>query len=341
MKPQNFLFFLGMNTNCTLAQIGAVLQERQRFLVVSHFRPDGDAIGCSLAMGLCLQQLGKDVTVWNEDGLPERFAFLPGSTLVTQPPEVPVAFDVVVVLDTAVRERVGARTLAVIAPGALWLNLDHHVSNDRKGDLVYVDTSAPAAGQILFELFEQCSLPLGRDIADSLYAAISTDTGSFQYPSTTARTYEIAAALVREGVAVGGINQSLYENCPRRRLELQRALYDVLRFDFGDRVASFALTQAVASQLGAIPDDTEGLIEGIRRVEGVLVAVFFEELSADMVRISLRSKDVRMDVCKICAEFGGGGHILAAGARIAGTLSTVQERVFAVIARHLEALPKV
>jgi len=328
-----------MNTNCTLAEIRAVLQERQRFLVISHFRPDGDAIGCSLAMGLFLQKLGKDVTVWNEDGLPERFDFLPGSSLVTPSPEAPVAFEVVVVLDTAVRERVGARTLGAIAPGALWLNLDHHVSNDRKGDLVYVDTSAPAAGQILFELFEQSGLPLGRDIAEALYVAISTDTGSFQYPSTTARTYEIAAALVREGVSVGSVNQSLYERCPRRRLELQRALYDVLRFDFGDRVASFALTQAMAAKIGAIPDDTEGLIESIRKVEGVLVAVFFEELSADMIRISMRSKDVRMDVCKICGEFGGGGHILASGARISGTLSEVQERVLSAIARHLEALP--
>jgi phosphoesterase RecJ-like protein len=193
----------------------------------------------------------------------------------------------------------------------------------------------------LFELFEQCALPVGREIAEALYVAISTDTGSFQYPSTTARTYEIAAALVRQGVPVGSINQSLYENCPRRRIELQRALYDVLRFDFGDRVASFALTQAVAAQVGAIPDDTEGLIESIRRVEGVVVAVFFEELNADMVRISMRSKDVRMDVCKICGEFGGGGHILAAGARIAGTLSVVQERVLSAIARHLEALPTV
>ncbi|MEI6872439.1 MAG: bifunctional oligoribonuclease/PAP phosphatase NrnA [Verrucomicrobiota bacterium] len=325
--------------NCTLAQFAAVLQEKQRFLVVSHFRPDGDAIGCSLAMGLCLKQMGKDVSVWNEDGLPERFAFLPASSLVVQPPAAPVAFEVVLVLDTAVRERVGPNTLAAIAPGALWLNLDHHVSNDRKGDLVFVDTSAPAAGQILFELFNECGLPLNREISDSLYVAISTDTGSFQYPSTTARTYEIAAALVRHGVEVGAINQSLYENTPRRRLELQRALYDVMRFDFEDRVASFSLTLSVAAQLGVVPDDTEGLIESLRRVEGVLVAVFFEEISADLVRISLRSKDARMDVCRICGEFGGGGHVLAAGARVSGSLAVVQERVLGAVARHLEALP--
>ncbi|NBV86840.1 MAG: hypothetical protein EBS01_11420, partial [Verrucomicrobia bacterium] len=240
--------------NCTLAQIADVLRERQRFLVVSHFRPDGDAIGCSLAMGLFLKQMGKDVTVWNEDGLPERFAFLAGASLVCRPPAVPVSFEAVLVLDTAVRERVGPQTLASIAPGALWLNIDHHVSNDRKGDLVYVDVSAPAAGQILFELFNECGLPIDREIANSLYAAISTDTGSFQYPSTTARTYEIAAALVRQGVDVGAINQSLYENTPRRRIELQRALYDVMRFDFGDRVASFCLPLSVASQLGVVPD---------------------------------------------------------------------------------------
>jgi len=333
--------FSELNMNCTFAQIEALLRDKKKFLVVSHFRPDGDAVGCSLAMGICLQRLGKNVTVWNEDGLPERFAFLPGAGLLTRPPEgTQQAFDVVLVLDTAVRERVGPKTLGAVASGAVWVNIDHHVSNDRKGDFVYVDTSAPAAGQILFELITQCSLPIDRDIAESLYCAISTDTGSFQYPSTTARTYEIAAALVRHGVEVGTINQRLYENTPRRRLELKRALFDVMRFDFGDRVASFALSLDVAGRLGVIPDDTEGLIDSLRCVEGVLVAAFFEEMSAELVRISLRSKDARLDVCKICGEFGGGGHVLAAGARVSGSLEAVQESVLAAIARHLEVFTR-
>ncbi len=328
-----------MNSNSTLDAIASVLRNKQRFLVLSHFRPDGDAIGCALAMGLCLKEMGKEVKVWNEDGLPQRFAFLQQSALINTPPQAAEAFEVVIVLDTAVRNRVGARCLEKIAPGALWINIDHHVSNDRLGDLLYIDSAAPAAGQILFELFQQCGLPLTAPMADALYAAISTDTGSFQYPNTTARTYEIAAELVRLGVNIGAINQALYENSPRRRLELLRALLNVLRFSSGERVASFALSAQTAFDLGTIPDDTEGLIDTIRSIEGVVVAAFFEELEGGLIRLSLRSKDARVDVCAICGEFGGGGHTLASGARVAGTLSEVQERVLAAIDRHMSALP--
>jgi phosphoesterase RecJ-like protein len=327
-----------MNSNATLASIASVLRDKQRFLVLSHFRPDGDAIGCALAMGLCLKQLGKDVQVWNEDGLPQRFTFLQESALITKPPQTSEVFDVVLILDTAVRNRAGAQCLQKISPGALWINIDHHVSNDRLGDLLYIDTAAPAAGQILFELFQECALPLTTPMANALYAAISTDTGSFQYPNTTARTYEIASELVRLGVNVGAINQALYETSPRRRLELLRSLLNVLRFNSKERVASFALSAQTARELGTIPDDTEGLIDTIRSIEGVIVAAFFEELEDGLVRLSLRSKDARVDVCAICAEFGGGGHTLASGARVSGSLADVQERVLAAIERHMSAL---
>ena len=327
-----------MNSNASLESIAAVLREKRRFLVLSHFRPDGDAIGCALAMGLCLKNLGKEVQVWNEDGLPARFEFLKESSMLSMPPAEVQSFEAVIVLDTAVRNRAGARCLEKIAPGALWINIDHHVSNDRLGDLVHIDTAAPAAGQILFELFSQCGFPLTEPMANALYAAISTDTGSFQYPNTTARTYEIAAALVRLGVNVGGINQALYENSPRRRLELLRALLNVLRFSSGDRVASFALSAKTARELGTIPDDTEGLIDTIRSIEGVVVAAFFEELEGGLIRLSLRSKDPRIDVCEICKEFGGGGHTLASGARVQGALEQVQETVLAAIEHHMRFL---
>jgi phosphoesterase RecJ-like protein len=323
------------NSNCTFSEIGAVLVERSRFLVLSHIRPDGDAIGCSLAMTLCLKAMGKDVTVWNEDGLPERFHFLPESKLIVRPPKLPVSFDVVLVLDTAVRNRAGENCLGAVAPGALWINIDHHISNDRKGDLVYVDAEAPAAAQVLFELFQHCSLPVSGAMAQALYTGISTDTGSFQYSSTTARTYEIAAQLVRCGVAPGEINTQLYQTNPRRRLELKRELLNLLRFSAEDRVASFALSAETVRRLGTIPDDTEGLIDTLREIEGVVVAAFFEELEGGMIRISLRSKDPLVNVCTVCAEYGGGGHMMAAGARIPGELAAVQENVLASIARHL------
>lgn len=327
-----------MQANSPLEAIAAIIREKKRFLVLSHIRPDGDAIGCSLSMGLCLKELGKSVEVWNEDGLPQRFEFLENASLVTKPPSSPKAFEVVLVLDTAVRNRAGTQCLANVAPGALWINIDHHISNDRLGDIVHIDTNAPAAGQILFELFSQTGLPITKEMANALYVAISTDTGSFQYPNTTARSYEIGAALVRLGVNVGAINQALYENNPRRRLELLRSLLNVLQFSSAERVASFALSTTTASALGTIPDDTEGLIDTIRSIEGVIVAAFFEELDGGMVRLSLRSKDPRIDVCKICREFGGGGHTLASGARVSGTLDAVQEAVLASIDRHMGVL---
>ncbi len=304
-------------------------------MVLSHIRPDGDAIGCSLAMALCLKAIGKSVSVWNEDGLPQRFEFLPESGLVSSPPQAPTSFDVVLLLDTATRERAGANCLASVAPGAIWINIDHHVSNDRKGDLVYVDPEAPAAAQVLFELFRHCSLPVSKAVAQALYTGISTDTGSFQYESTTARTYEIAAELVRLGVAPGEINTQLYQTNPRRKLELKRTLLNLLRFTSGDRVASFALSLETVKKLGTIPDDTEGLIDTLREIEGVTVAAFFEELDGGLVRVSLRSKDPRVNVCEVCAEYGGGGHKMAAGARISGELAAVQEEVLASIERRL------
>lgn len=327
-----------MNTeNCSLSQIADLLRTKQRFVVMSHFRPDGDALGCTLAMGLCLQQLGKDVTMWNEDGCLEKFAFLPGSENVSQPSAEPQSFDVALVLDTAVKDRVG-RCLASVAHADVWVNIDHHVSNPRFGDLNYIDSTSPATGQILFELFRQCGLPLTYGMADNLYVAISTDTGSFQYPNTTARTYEIGAELVKLGVKVGDLSQRIYESYPRRRIELLKSLLNNLSFTSNDRVASFSLTQEVSKGLGVLPEDNEGLIDTIRAVQGVIVAAFFEELEDGRVRVSLRSKDAaHTDVCKVAQLFGGGGHTLAAGIRMTGPLDTAKQKVLTAIDEQLAA----
>jgi len=319
-----------MKTNCRLDEIASVLRTRQRFVIMSHLRPDGDALGCEIAMALCLQQLGKDVTVWNEDGMPEKFHYLPEHGLVTKPTVEPLDFDVAILLDTAVQNRAGT-CLQAIRHADLWINIDHHVSNDHYGDLAYIDPHAPATGQVLFELFRSYNFPISKEMADNLFVAISTDTGSFQYPNTTARTYEIAAELIKAGVKVGALSQSMYESYPKRRLELLRALLNVLRFSSGNRAASFSLSLETAATLGVQPEDTEGLIDTIRSVEGVVVAAFFEELPEGKVRISLRSKDPRADVCKICALFGGGGHTLAAGARLRGPLPEVEEQVLRAI----------
>ena len=314
-------------SNTTFEEIGRVLHEHQQFVVLSHVRPDGDALGSQLALGLSLQKLGKNVRIWNEEGMLEKYSFLPRTELLTKPPATAEHVDVAIALDTAIQNRLGT-TLASIASAKIWINIDHHLTNPRYGDLVIIDESAPATGEIIFRLIKSQSLPFDHDIAENLFVAISTDTGSFQYPKTSARTFEIAAELVRNGdLDVGKISQQLYESYPRRRLELLRELLRTMRFSECGRIATFSLSLKTAAELGVIPEDNEGLIDHVRAVHGVIVAAFFEELPDGKIRVSMRSKEERVDVCAICQKFGGGGHTLAAGARVRGTLAEVEEKV--------------
>ncbi|HZE56793.1 MAG TPA: bifunctional oligoribonuclease/PAP phosphatase NrnA [Chthoniobacterales bacterium] len=307
-------------------EIGAVLRSQQTFAVLSHVRPDGDALGSQLGLGLSLSKLGKTVMVRNEDGLLEKYGFLPGGEFLQMPLSEPQDFDVAIALDTATQSRLGTAT-SLVRSARTWINIDHHPSNPRYGDLVYIDSNAPATGQILFELIQTQGLPMDAAIAENLFVAISTDTGSFQYPNTTARTFEIGAELLRCGVNVGRVSQLLYESYPRRRAELLRELLGTMRFEGRGKVASFSLSLETAGKLGAQPEDNEGLIDHIRAIKGVVVAVFFEELPEGKVRVSMRSKSEAADVCAICEKFGGGGHKLAAGARVRGSLAEVEEKV--------------
>jgi phosphoesterase RecJ-like protein len=322
-----------MNSS-TFAEIARALREHQSFAVLSHVRPDGDALGSQLAMALALRQMGKDVRVWNEDGMLQKYSFLPRAELMSSPPALKEAVDVVLALDTAIQNRLGT-AIEAVASSKLCINIDHHPSNPGYGDLVYIDAAAPATGQILFELLKAEKFPIDGEIAENLFVAISTDTGSFQYSNTTARTFAIAAELVAHGVDVGRVSQQLYESYPRRRIELLRELLRTMRFEAGGRVASFSLSLQTAAELGVLPEDNEGLIDHIRAIQGVIVAVFFEELADGKVRVSMRSKEQKVDVCAICQQFGGGGHTLAAGARVRGTLAEVEEKILEAVCHVL------
>jgi phosphoesterase RecJ-like protein len=313
-------------SQATFAEIGDLLRAHQTFAVLSHVRPDGDALGSQLALGLSLQMLGKKVAIWNEDGLLEKYNFLPGSEQIARPPSEPQDFDIAIALDTATQVRLGT-TAGAIRSASKWINIDHHQSNPGYGDVVHIDSTCPATGQIIFELIRDQKLPMDKAIAENLFVAISTDTGSFQYPNTTARTFEIGGELLRCGVNVGQVSQLLYENYPRRRTELLRSLLGTMRFDSNGKIASFVLSLKTAADLQVKAEDNEGLIDHLRAIHGVIVAIFFEELADGKVRVSMRSKSEQVDVSAICQKFGGGGHKLAAGARVRGTIDDVQERL--------------
>lgn len=325
-------------TNTTFSEIGSRIRLAKRIAVIAHVRPDGDAIGSTLALASVLREIGKDAVSCNEDGVPSNLAFLPGSRTLVTPGHLSGEFDLVLVLDTSNRVRAGAEALARLKGAACWINIDHHISNEGYGDFVYVDETAPATGQIVFELVEALGWPLTDVARDNLYVAISTDTGSFQYPSTTARTYEIGASLARAGADIGELNSKIYDSYPLRRIEVLRELLNDLKLDSDERCASWALTMEMKDRLSVHPEDTENLINLLRGIDSVIVAVFFEELRDGSIRVSMRSKDSRADVSAVCGCFGGGGHRLAAGARIDGELSEIQPKVLKQIHETLTAI---
>jgi bifunctional oligoribonuclease and PAP phosphatase NrnA len=315
-------------------EIAGAIHRAKRIVILSHVRPDCDAIGSQLALLLSLQQLGKEVTAWNEDGLPESYRFLEKSSLIQQPPGEPEEFDLAIALDTASQQRLGT-TLQAIRRANQWINIDHHASNPGYGDLVYIDTVAPATGQIVYEFIRTEKLPFSRAAADALYAAISTDTGSFRYSNTTARTFEIAGELIRSGANAAKIANKLYESYPKRRVQLLGELLPNASFDLDDQIASMSLTNETKERLQIQPDDIDGLIDYVRAVDTVIVAVFFEELADGKIRLSMRSKDDQVDVNKICGEFGGGGHPRAAGARIRGNMEEARSKVLKRVSHEI------
>jgi phosphoesterase RecJ-like protein len=321
--------------NATVEQIGEALRSHQSFILLSHVRPDGDAIGSQLALGFSLMAMGKTVRMINEDGLPENLAFLPGSERIESPPAEVLDVEVAIALDTATKPRLGDAALNAASAAKLWINIDHHVSNPKYGDLNLIDSTSPATGQILYDLITALDMPLPDETRDAIYVAVSTDTGSFQYPSTTARTYEMAADLTRRGVNVGEINSKTYDDHPYRRLELMRALLNTLERSEDGVLAHWELRDQTRIDLALRPEDSEGLIDVIRAIRGVQLAVFFEELEGGKIRVSMRSKDRRLDVCKIALEFGGGGHALAAGIRMAGPLEAAKQKVLGAIRRRI------
>lgn len=319
------------------AAIGDLIRSHQSFVLLSHVRPDGDAIGSQIALGFALRAMGKTVRLINEDGLPENMAFLAGSDQIETPPAEPLEVEVAIALDTATRSRMGENALHAASRARQWINIDHHISNPGYGDVSCIDSTSPATGQIIYELIQAQGFPLPDETRDAIYVAISTDTGSFQYPSTTSRTYEIAADLVRRGLDVGKVNSDTYDSHPYRRVELMRILLNTLQLEANGELAHWEMRDATRRDLQLQPDDSEGLIDIIRAIRGVKVAVFFEELPDGKIRVSMRSKDRAVNVCDIAGEFGGGGHALAAGIRMLGPLEDARERVLQAVERQLNA----
>jgi phosphoesterase RecJ-like protein len=316
-------------------QIADLIRRANRFLVLTHYRPDGDAVGSQLALTLLLKNLGKDVTAWNDDPVPSKFRFLPHSNLIHRPPAEPQDFDVVIAVDVSTWQRTGT-CADRIRSRKHFINIDHHVSNEKFAEINWIVPEAPASGQVVYRLLKDGGFALTRDIAACLFAAIYTDTGQFSYASTTGECLRIAAELVDTGLNVGEISRHVYESYPYARLRLlQQALADLKLTDH-NRVAYTWVTCDMFEESGAKREDTEGLIDYARSIEGVLVALLFEEMAEPgKIRVSFRSKHPQVDVNAIARHFGGGGHREAAGARFTGTPREIETKVLAAVSEAL------
>jgi phosphoesterase RecJ-like protein len=312
-----------------------VIREHQTFCVVGHIRPDGDCIGSQLGLALALQNEGKNVVCWNQDSVPEKYKFLNADKLFEKPRHGE-KFDCVIALDCASFERLG-KVGECIGDRKILINIDHHESNPRYGDVNWVSPREPSTGELIFRLLKVARWPITKPIADLLFTAISTDTGSFQYPTTRPGTFHTGAELVTRGADLAKIGNEVYQSYPLSRAKLLKHVYSKFRLSADDRIAWFWLKQKDFNRTGAESDDTEGLIDHIRAIEPVVVACVFEEVGPELTRISLRSKNPDVNVNTIAAQFGGGGHPAAAGARIAGKPLSVQRKVIAAIKKALNA----
>lgn len=295
-----------------IATLLPILQSHERFLVTSHARPDGDAIGSALGMMHLLEAMGKQVTVAMADPVPRTFLSLPGTDrIVNAQPAQPA--EVALVLECDSVQRTGFDHLAA----DLLVNIDHHRSGIAYAAVNWIDPDAPAVGSMLYDLAVATGAPISRELATCLYAAILTDTVHFTMPSTTAETFRVAGHLVALGADAASIAQAVYHSYRPERLWILAAALSHFKMD--GPIAWSAITQGEILDAGAETEDCEGVVNYVIGVADVRAGFFLRELPSGQFRASLRSKGA-IDVASIAERFGGGGHRNASGCTVEGPL---------------------
>jgi phosphoesterase RecJ-like protein len=320
-----------------ISQIRDAVMTRQRFLITSHSRPDGDSIGSQLAMAFALDALGKQSRIFNADRAPEHYYEFPGLNRIEIAAEVPAdaIADAVIVMECGDLDRTGVRGFE----GRYIINIDHHAGNRMYGAINWFDESAAACGEMVFDLIRALGVPLSTEIATHIYLAILTDTGSFHHSNITPRTFDICRQAVEAGVNPAAMARRVFDSNSFGKLKLIGALLDAMELTDNGRLAVLYLDDAMLSACGCTHNDTEGVINLPLTAREIQAVVFFKAGSNGDVRVSMRSK-YDVDVRVVANMYGGGGHKNAAGFTVAGPLEQVRpailERVVTAIARGLE-----
>lgn len=305
---------------------------RNRFLLTSHARPDGDSIGSQLAMAFALDALGKEVRIVNADPAPEHFQEFPGMDRIeiassVERPDV----DAVIVMECSDLRRTGVMGLE----SEFLINIDHHAGNALYGAINWHDETAAACGEMVFRVIQALGVPLTVEIATHIYLAILTDTGSFHHSNITPRTFDICRQCVEAGVRPAVMARRVFDSNSFGKLKLIGALLDDMELADEGRLAILYLNDQMLAATGSTHHDTEGLINLPLTAREIQAVVFFKQTQTGDVRVSMRSK-YDVDVRKVANEFGGGGHKNAAGFTVPGPLEAVREGIVAKIVEAID-----
>jgi len=319
-----------------LNRIVTQLKKYKRFLILSHISPEGDAIGSQLALRSLLRRLGKTADIMNESKVPPTLLFLPGVKAFRRKAAL-ARYDAVLVLDCATLARVGrsARDLASGTEKRPLINIDHHVSNSLFGAVNWVEDNASSVGEMIFYLAKKLKLKLTRAEALCLYAAILTDSGSFHYASTSPATHRVAAELLESGIKPHIVFQKTFQNKTFSNRKLLGFVLSRIRNSSGGKVAAIEITPALLKRAGAGPDDANEFVNYLMETAEVEVAAVFSNLrEKGWVKVNLRSRG-RVDVNVVARRFGGGGHRLASGCLLKGSLAGVRRKVLSEINKRI------
>ena len=311
-------------------------KNHKKFLISSHKNLEGDAIGSMMALAELIKALGKEAVVFPPEEMPESYLFLPGVNKVkTNPFNKAKDYDAACIVDCTDIERLGQAQDALYMTRPI-INIDHHVSNSIFGTINWIDSAASCSGEQIFELFEKMDIPLTKNAAMHIYAAILTDTGSFRYSNTTERTHQIAAVVLSKGVKGSDIYRRIYEETHKSSLDLLSVALSTLDITKDGKIAWIKVSRAMVKNQKAEIDPTLDFVSFPRSIKGVKIALAFREVGRGLVKVSFRSNE-GVDVNKLAKSLGGGGHRAASGCALKGTIGEVEEAVLLKAKKYLKS----
>src|SRR5438128_4353652 len=302
----------------------------RNFLITSHRNPDGDALGSGLGLQRLIRGLGKTAAMQVRDGFGHALHNIPGASEVSVtdalPPDYPNAYDAIFTMECPEVERTGYPVL----PGPV-VNIDHHLGNKMYGEINYLDLEAPSVGEMVMQLNRNhLRVPIDRETAVALYVSLATDTGFFRYHNTTLRAFEAAEELVRAGVVPGDVSLWINESNSRGSIKLLGLCLTTLEVTKDGKIATIELPKRFFAEAGAAPEDTEGIVNYGRSIDGVLVSALLKEVDDKSTRVSMRAKP-GVDVQAVAAMFGGGGHKAASGCTVPSPLPSAKAKLVALL----------